>query len=124
MPLQQILENIRPKISNVRLAINGRPAGVHRNVWWIERGEILQLPRVGVEQPDHGSHNGHPERKRQSGSDRGIPWKFPLSFRGGISRLPCAPLGMTITLPPRSPPRLRSSLHRARLPPIPHSLSL
>ena len=72
MPLQQILENIRPKISNVRLAINGRPAGVHRNVWWIERGEILQLPRVGVEQPDHvrttviPSENASPARNEGS----------------------------------------------------------
>ena len=72
MPLQQILENIRPKISNVRLAINGRPAGVHRNVWWIERGEILQLPRVGVEQPDHvrttviPSENASPARTEGS----------------------------------------------------------
>ena len=31
--------------------------------------------------------SGHPERKRQSGSDRGIALKLPLSLRHGIPKL-------------------------------------
>ena len=53
MPLQQIFENVRAKISDVGMAINRWPASVHRDVGRIARGELLQLPRVGVKQQDH-----------------------------------------------------------------------
>ena len=51
MPLQQIFENIGAKIPDVRVAVNGRPAGVHlhRATVRIERTELLDLARVGIE---------------------------------------------------------------------------
>jgi hypothetical protein len=36
---------------------------------------------------DPTAKGGQPERKRQSGSDRGIPLKLPLSLRRGIPKL-------------------------------------
>ena len=52
MPLEQILENVGAKISDVRVAVNRRPAGVHldRASRRIERLEFLDLARVGVEE--------------------------------------------------------------------------
>jgi hypothetical protein len=51
MPLQQIFENIGAKIPDVRMAVNGWPAGVHlhRATIRIERMELLDLARVGIE---------------------------------------------------------------------------
>ena len=51
MPLQQVFENIGAKIPDVRVAVNGWPAGVHlhRATIRIERMELLDLARVGIE---------------------------------------------------------------------------
>jgi hypothetical protein len=51
MPLQQVFEQIRPEIPDVRVAINRWSAGVHLHSapGGIERLEFLELARVGVE---------------------------------------------------------------------------
>ena len=50
MPLEQIFENIGAKISDVRAAVNSRPAGVHlhRTTIRIERTELLDFARIGI----------------------------------------------------------------------------
>ena len=50
VPLQQIFENVGAKISNVRVAINRRSAGVHRDIRRVTRGELLQRAGVSVEE--------------------------------------------------------------------------
>ena len=52
MPLEQIFEDVGAKISDVRVAVNRRPAGVHlhRATVRIERPELLDLARVGVKE--------------------------------------------------------------------------
>ena len=52
MPLEQILENVGAKISDVRAAVDRRPAGVHlhRATGRIERPELFELAGVGVEE--------------------------------------------------------------------------
>jgi hypothetical protein len=52
VPLKQIFEDIRAKISNVRPAVNGRAARVHfdRTRRRIARLEFLNLARVGVKE--------------------------------------------------------------------------
>ena len=51
MPLQQILEDIRAKIPDVREVIDRRPAGVELHAFprGIERAELFQFAGVGVE---------------------------------------------------------------------------
>jgi hypothetical protein len=52
MALEQVLENVRPKISDVGAAINGRTARVHAHPrgGGIARGKFLELARVGVKE--------------------------------------------------------------------------
>src|SRR5262245_66229245 len=52
VPLKQIFEDVGAKISNVRPAINGRPACVHSD-WTrrrISRLEFLNFARVSIEE--------------------------------------------------------------------------
>ena len=54
MPLEQILENVSAKISDVRVVIDRRSAGVHPHEFprRIERRELFQFARVGVMKAD------------------------------------------------------------------------
>ena len=54
MTLEQIFEDIRAKISDVRVAVNRRSAGIHLYVapGRIERAEFLDLSRIGVKETD------------------------------------------------------------------------
>jgi hypothetical protein len=51
MALKQIFEDVGAKISNVRPAVNGRPARVHPDGTrsGIARFEFLNFARVGIE---------------------------------------------------------------------------
>ncbi len=57
VPLEQILEDVRTKISNVRAAVNSRPACVHLDEsHGIARVELFDLARVRVKEAQR--HNG------------------------------------------------------------------
>jgi hypothetical protein len=52
VPLKQIFEDVSAEISNVRPAVNGRPARVHpdwtrRRIAWLE---FLNFARVGIKE--------------------------------------------------------------------------
>src|SRR5205809_7369311 len=55
VPLQQIFKNVSAKISDVRVAVNRRSAGVHGDVRRVARSELLQ--RAGVSVKETESHH-------------------------------------------------------------------
>ena len=61
VPLEQVLEDVSAKVSDVRVVINRGAAGVHLHPLpgGIERREIFGLARVGIEKSD-----GHASRGR------------------------------------------------------------
>ena len=73
MSLEQILENIGAKISDVRVAVNGWPAGVHlhRATIRIERTELLDFTRIGIEKTQcHTAKLSSRSRRRGKGSHK------------------------------------------------------
>jgi len=58
VPLQQVLENIRPEVTYMGEVIHGRPAGIHlhHSPGWIQRFEGFDGAGGGVEQADRHGH--------------------------------------------------------------------
>src|SRR5207247_1497663 len=71
VPLKQIFEDVGAEISNVRPAINGRPARVHsdwsrRRTAWLE---FLNFARVGIKELQRHTSDG-------SGGSPELPWRL------------------------------------------------
>src|SRR3954470_16926575 len=108
MRLEQIFEKVSAEISDVRVAVHRRPAGVHLHLVFrrIEGPKFFERARVSVEQPDC-----HVERSEAES-------KHLLIFCGSVRnaeklevlRLRCAPLRMTMiwSLTPSRPSPLPS----------------
>ena len=52
MTLEQVLENVRAEIADVRVAVDGRPAGVEfdRAGVLVERHELFELARISIKE--------------------------------------------------------------------------